>query len=362
MEKPVTGEVMAMKTFLPITFIAGMLLATAGGRARQEEPVKVFDAGAGANAPGWHEQSIPVADTQRWYRYYLPTNAAASPAVVVLLHGGTMSMRKQFERRVGGAHAWIEIADKEGFILLVPNGTNPETGDTRGDEQNWNDLRAEGSGRHARNDDVKFIRDLLDWTIATLHANPRRVYVTGASNGGMMTYRMVIDASDRIAAAAAFIATLPADLPGMKQPARPVPLMIVNGTDDPIMKWGGGHIPAGGPDQSSTPDTVAWWIKADHATTNGVTTEALPDTDPKDHCRVYRTLYPPESGGAPVLFYKIEGGGHAMPSREHQFREGPIIQKAFGLPRDVEGADLAWTFMKGFTSPQPGEDDPSLNP
>jgi polyhydroxybutyrate depolymerase len=325
-----------------------VLLAAATGCCCRAKPGTSNDAGGDPLAAGWHEQTMDVAGAERWYRYYVPSNAPSRPPVVVLLHGGKLSMRKMFESKVGGARGWRTLAEKEGFILVTPNGTQPKSGDTRGDDQMWNDLRSADAGRQSTSDDVRFISDLLDWAAATLHTDPRRAYVTGASNGGMMTYRLLVEIPERFAAAATFIATMPADLPRIKKPAQPVPLLISHGTKDPIIKWDGGNVP-GGMRMASSADTLAWWIQANHANAEGEATEALPDTDPEDRCLIYRTLYPALDGGAPVLFYKVEGGSHAMPSREHTFRKGPIITRTMGLARDVEGAEIAWEFMKQFT-------------
>jgi polyhydroxybutyrate depolymerase len=337
-----------MKRTLGFLLAVFPLLAVASGNKPHPVKVEVLAAAAEPRAAGWHEQTMDVAGVERVYRCYVPSNAPAHPAVVVLLHGGQQSMREIFDNKVGGARGWLTLAEHEGFLLLTPNGTNPENGDTMGDDQIWNDLRAPDSKRRSTNDDVRFVGQLLDWAAATLGADTNRAYVTGASNGGMMTYRLLVDTPERFAAGAAFVAALPGDLTRAHQPARPVPLMIANATKDPMIKWEGGFAP-GKLRIASTPDTLAWWIKANHANPDGAKEEALPDTDPKDKCRIYKTEYPALDGGAPVLFYRIEGGSHSMPSKQHLYREGPIIQKTLGLARDVEGAEIAWDFMKQFS-------------
>lgn len=301
-------------------------------------------------APGWHETGIETGGITRWFRYFVPSNLPPRPAAVLVLHGSKQGMRPMFTARDGGARAWIGLAETDGFLLVAPNGVNVENGDTRGESQNWNDLRPAGTKRRSTADDIAFIGALLDWLQTTCATDPRRVYVTGASNGGAMTYRLVLAMPERFAAAAAFVATLPAG-GGLTPPSRPVPLLIANGTADPIVKWDGGPVPGGGPVQLSTPETVAWWVKANRARMAPVAAEQLPDTDPKDRCRIVRELHPAGEGGAPVLFYRIEGGGHAMPSRLHGYREGPLVQDLLGIPRDAEGAALAWDFMKQFTAP-----------
>ena len=111
---------------------------------------------------GWSEESILHDDLTRWYRIYIPDPLPENPALVLYLHGGTLSMRSLFSPLVDGTKTWLEIAEGEDVILLVPNGVNPETGDTFGNDQNWNDLRPDQAAGQSTEDDVSFILALLD--------------------------------------------------------------------------------------------------------------------------------------------------------------------------------------------------------
>jgi poly(3-hydroxybutyrate) depolymerase len=92
-----------------------------------------------------------------------------------------------------------------------------------------------------------------------------------------------------------------------------------------------------------------WWIRANRAQGNGVREEALPDASPDDGCRIYRTLHPAQTGGAPVLFLKVQGGGHALPSRTHTLPDNAMVRRLIGpVCRDAEGAELAWEFMSRY--------------
>jgi polyhydroxybutyrate depolymerase len=300
--------------------------------------------------PGtWSEASIAVGGVDRWFRVYRPRTLAADAPAVVLLHGGTQSMRELFAARAGATRAWPEIAEREGFLLIVPNGTNVVTGDTRGDDQSWNDLRPADADRKSSADDVGFIVQLLDEMAREHRIDPRRTYVTGASNGGMMAYRLLVEVPERFAAAATFIAVLPADLSGIEPPAMPTPLLISNGTADPLVRWAGGPIRGRRTTMMSVADNLDWWIRANRADRQAAREEPLPDASADDGCRLTKTLYPPTPDGAPVLFLKVEGGGHALPSRGHRLPDTFIVRRLIGpLCRDAEGADIAWEFMSQF--------------
>jgi polyhydroxybutyrate depolymerase len=307
--------------------------------------------------PGWHEHQIKVGNVDRWFRVYRPQRLKPKAPAVLLLHGGTQSMRKIFQPSAGGTLAWLDIAEQEGIVLLVPNGTNSETGDPQGDRQNWQDLRATNTNTGAKADDVGFMRALLKLGQQNYAIDPSRIYVTGASNGGMMTYRLLVEMPESFAAGAAFIATLP-DSKTLPQPLLPTPLMIANGTDDPLVKWAGGNIP-GRPDRlMSTPATVDWWLQANRANIKQPQITTLPDLNPQDGCRIIKTAYTADPGGAPVMFYKVAGGGHDMPSTRQQSTPSRLQQRLIGSTcHDAEGAKLAWDFLKNYdrspTSPNP---------
>jgi hypothetical protein len=92
--------------------------------------------------PGWHDdQAISVDGTSRYYRYYVPEALTSPPPAVLFLHGGNRSMRTSMAPARNGAAAWPDVAEEHGFILIVPNGTDAQTGDAFGDEQVWNDCR-----------------------------------------------------------------------------------------------------------------------------------------------------------------------------------------------------------------------------
>lgn len=302
-----------------------------------------------ALAQGWRESSIAVGGSERWYRVYVPAALPKNAPLVLLLHGGGGGMRTLFRESGGGTREWVGVAEREKFLLLTPNGVSGKTGDTRSDHQNWNDLRSDPSESQSRADDVGFIRALLDHVGAAYGTDPARVYVTGASNGGIMTYRLIIEAPERFAAAAAFIAHLPRETDRLRQPARAVPLMMWSGTLDPLMKYDGGEIPGGRGAVRSARETVAWWVQANRTDSERAQAEVLADLAPDDGCRVERTTYPAGPGGAPVVFYRAAGGGHTVPTRKAVPRAGPLRQRLIGPTcRDVEGAELAWAFLQTF--------------
>ncbi|NQS90942.1 MAG: prolyl oligopeptidase family serine peptidase, partial [Chloroflexi bacterium] len=268
-------------------------------------------------------------------------------ALVLYLHGGTLSMRSLFSPLVDGTDRWFSIAEQEGVVLLVPNGVSAETGDTYGDDQNWNDLRPDTAAGQTTVNDVGFLMALLDKVSGELPIDEARMYVTGASNGGFMTYRLLIEQPDSFAAGAAFIANLPAPTENLPLPNSPTPLLIVNGTERPLVPWEGGMV---GKDRGwviSTQETVDWWVEANQADSVHSISKILPDINPEDGCQVRMDYYPAGENGAPVLFYALLGGGHTMPSTNPPGLVLNLLGRILGpVCREVDGVDLAWEFFQ----------------
>lgn len=300
--------------------------------------------------PNWIESSIESGGLTRWYRVYTPDPLPEDSSIVLYLHGGTLSMRSILSPLADSTSTWPEIAEQEGVVLVVPNGVNPETGDTYGNDQNWNDLRQDGAAGQHQVDDVGFLLALLDKIESDLGLTQPQIFVTGASNGGFMTYRLLIEAPERFAAGAAFIANLP-DIGGsLSHPKQPTPLMIANGTDDPLVPWDGGMVGKNRGMVISAEETVEWWIKANGADPGRVEVLLLPDLAPDDDCRIERKYFPPSSDGAPVLFYSFLGGGHTLPTVAEPGWFERLSSRLLGpVCHDADGILLAWDFFSEFS-------------
>jgi polyhydroxybutyrate depolymerase len=297
---------------------------------------------------GLLERSIQVGAATRWLLVQPPVDPSRPAPVIVLLHGGTLSMRRSFATNAGATRGWPSVARRENALLLVPNATNPKTGDPASDDQVWNDLRR-GVNRESSADDVSFILAMLDWAHETYTTDRSRVYVTGGSNGGMMTFRLLMEAPERFAAAATFVASLPDDDALLVRPARPTPLLIAHGTADPLVKWDGGDIAGGRGRMRSASASVAWWIAANKASPEPAVTSTLPHRNPKDKCVIEMKRHAPQANGAVVEAYTMVGGGHAIPSARYPIPDNLITRRYIGaVCQDAEGAELAWTFMSRY--------------
>lgn len=301
---------------------------------------------ASATAGSWQEHRVEVGGKSRLYQVYRPTNMREGAPAVMVLHGGGQSMRKVFGEQGGATLVWVDIAERDGVVLIAPNGTDRRTGNPFGDKQTWNDFRDQPSVKNV--DDVAFLRRVIVDETRALKLDPKRIYVTGASNGGMMTFRMLIEAPELFAAGAAFIANLPEGAQLLPRPSRPTPLMIVNGTKDPLVKWEGGIVAR---DEergatASTKETVAWWVAANRANPQVTRSETMPDINRGDSCQITLDVHGANRNGAPVWLYTAIGGGHTMPSIRYDAPDSRIVRRLIGTAcKDAEGAELAWRFF-----------------
>ncbi|MGY9056578.1 MAG: alpha/beta hydrolase family esterase [Alphaproteobacteria bacterium] len=301
-------------------------------------------------------RQLPHDGQIRYFLEHVPQNVKDRPvvmadrhAVVIDLHGGNGGMRRAFAHARSPHWGWLRLADEHGFLLLVPNGTNRLAGATNSDRQAWHDLRKSWDTRHHNPDDVGFLTALADWAVTERSADPKRIYVTGASNGGMMTFRLLIERPSVFAAGAAFIATLPVD--GVPLPTAARPVMIMNGTADPAVPWGGGRLFKSVDVLRSSITTVDYWLEVHGLSGQPGTPTFLPDLAPEDGCRIVRRDYnirgrEPSTQPPLVRFYTMHGAGHWIPTRQ-QWPLPAQVREWRGAPcNDADGPALAWAFLR----------------
>jgi polyhydroxybutyrate depolymerase len=269
----------------------------------------------------------------RFYDAFLPERLEPGGALLIVFHGGTLSN----ESLRGGASAELfRVADDSGAVVLLPNGTDGSGATGSSGSFNWNDCRSDAGPASTTADDVGFVSALIDVAIRDHAIDPTRVYALGASNGGLMTYRLLFELSDRIAAGAAAIANLPANSECRAEPAEPRSVLIMNGTADPIMPFDGGNVALNRGAIVSSDATRDFW-RDFLGTADEPQVLDYPDLDPDDGGTVRREVWAGGRADTEVRYYRVEGGGHNLPSIA--FPQGTAQNN------DVEAVTEMWSFL-----------------
>ena len=266
---------------------------------------------------------------ERMATLHQPSKRPAGPApLIVALHGLGQSIEV--------LHDWLHLdaaAEHTGFNVVYPEAIG----------RKWNygrpikDPQPTVNGKTV--DDVGFIRSLLDGLVSMKVADPARIYVTGMSRGGLMTYTLVCALSNRIAAAAPLISGMTDRQREDCRPTRPVPMMVIAGTNDESQWYDGIVTPAGR--LLSIPETMEYWrVK------NGCTEETaawLPHRDESDPTRVRLFEWSRCRDNAQLKLYRVSNGGHQLPSFSKIDEQ---TTKLFGLRNhDIETADEIAKFV-----------------
>ena len=199
-------------------------------------------------------------------------------------------------------------------------------------------------------DDVAFITKLIEKYVGDGSADPKHIYITGVSNGGAMTMTLVCARADLFAAGASVIMNLADESAGVCHPTRPVPMLVMNGTADPLIPYEGGRgssrFAADG--YWSTEKTVAFWRKINGCEENDAASTDLEDRDTADDSTATRVeSHCPE--GRDVVLYRINDGGHRMPGSFNDTRFPRMVNYMLGPQNhDIDGAETIWAFFKRF--------------
>lgn len=253
--------------------------------------------------------------------------------LVLVMHGASGSA--DFALHKDG---WAKESDKEGFICVAPEGLGVAfprfASNARTNPAMWNSGQLNPGSPRAAVDDVAFIRQLLDELKKKLPYDETRVYCTGHSNGGGMTFRLATEIPERFAAVATVAGLVAVENP---RPKKALPTLYILGTKDPIMPMAGGEVkhPWGSRQNPPIADLLAKWADAIGCEKQGKTITT------KGEMRTVE--YPSKTKGGPaltVLF--LEGHGHHWPGAIRSLPEsmiGPITSK-------IDATDTIWQYFK----------------
>jgi polyhydroxybutyrate depolymerase len=277
------------------------------------------------------EQHLVADGRQRSYLVHLPPqyDSQTRLPLVIMLHP-----RSDYARQFEVYSGMSAKADREGFVVVYPNGT----GDEADPALSWNAGFCCGYPLLHDLDDVGFIQKLLDQLLTQYAINPRKVFVAGWSNGGMLAYRLAAELPDRLAA----IATDAASIGGqtkefipyytVPQPKDRLPVLVLHGRIDPVVPYAGGLNTMGDATFTSVRDSIAFWAEHNRCS-------EPPAEEYLDIRGIVRTTYAHCADDTNVVLYTVPDGGHVY--------FGGLQELLTNLrSRNIYATDIIWDFFK----------------
>lgn len=337
------------------------------------------------------KEKVTVDDVDRNFMVRLPKGYDATKhyPVVILLHG--MSQDADDIERLT---RFDELADKDGIIAVYPIamhgrwnvGVRPQQsqrstgvgpgrrrgggggypgggypgggggypgggGQRRGQDPQSQDPQSNDPSqdrRAAPADDIAFFNQMLDQLGTKFSVDTTRIYAAGLSEGGFMSLRVGCALSDRIAAVAALGAAMPKTM--ICVPTRPVPLVMINGTSDPIVPYGGGTEHNRNLSVISVEDSAKAWARIDRCAEKPDKSKL--SAQAKGGMETKVDTYNGCQHDAQVVLYSVKGAGNTWPGGEQYEAEKTIGKTS----QDLNADEVIWKFFATRTLPAAASD------
>ncbi|MFC2110920.1 PHB depolymerase family esterase [Bacteroidota bacterium] len=231
---------------------------------------------------------------QREYMLFVPSAYNTNTAVPLVFcfhgHGDTAANIMSYTN-------FHLIADTANFIVIYPQGTLFQG------NSHWN-VASWSAGSNV--DDVGFINSLLDSISNAYNIDSTRVYCTGMSNGGFMSFLLACQLSDKIAAIASVAGSMSMQTQNACNPLHPTPVLQIHGDADNSIPYNGNTW------SKSINDMLQYWINHNNCNASP-TTIAVPDINQFDGSTAEYIIYDGGDNGTTVEHFKVIGGGHDWP-------------------------------------------------
>ena len=269
-----------------------------------DDPMRVsFD--PEGNPPADGLQTLEVDGVERQYLLTVPEIYSGEEAVPLLLN--LHPLRGTAQGQLAASRLDV-VAEREGFILVSPQGVNGV----------WT---VTGFPISNGADDFGFITALIDDLSDTYNIDPDRIYATGFSQGGFLAFDLACSFGELFAAIAPVSAAMTPPMAQSCAPGRRFPVLQTHGTADAQI------------DYENAQTAIQWWVTSNGANTTPEVT-ALPDTFPDNGTTVERYVYANPVTGIGVEHLRIEGGGHVWPGSDGD--------------SDIDMAEEVWSFLSRF--------------
>jgi polyhydroxybutyrate depolymerase len=251
---------------------------------------------------------------------------------VVVMHGAG---ENGAQMRIETGYGFERLADEHGFAVVYPNAY----------EGYWDvcTIAEDVSANGLNIDDVGFLMGMVDKLLSEISVDPGRVFAAGSSRGGFMAFRLALEAPSRFRAVAAVSANVPSPENFKCKPAgQGTPsVMIMNGTDDPLVPFDGGSVSLFGlfyrlGKVRSSRESGQYFADLNHITG----TPERNETQVAGGVRVEHVLWRNNSN-VEVELVAIHGGGHGIPQ---PYRRRPRLLGP--SPMEPNGPAMIWAFFE----------------
>ena len=253
----------------------------------------------------------------RKYIMYIPASYTGDEPVPLLFnfHGFTSNATQQMF--YGN---FQPIADREGFIIVHPEGTI-FNGNTH--------FNVGGFTAGSTVDDVGFTEAMIDKFSDEMNIDSKRIYSTGMSNGGFMSFLLACQLSDKIAAVASVTGSMTPEIFNNCDAQHQTPVLQIHGTIDRTVPYNGAIW------SKSIDEVIEYWVNFNNCETVSTQTD-IPDTNPSDGSTAEHFVYANGDAGATTEHIKITGGQHTWPGAFLNFP---------GTNLDFNASDEVWKFF-----------------
>lgn len=257
---------------------------------------------------------------QREYILYVPSNYTGTTEVPLVFNFHGYGSTHNEQMNYGDFRA---LSEQEGFLIAHPLGTVDSNGNTHFNV-GWGTSTV---------DDVGFTSALIDELSSNYMVDQKRIYSTGMSNGGFISYKLACELSDKIAAVASVTGTMTVGQQNNCTTTHPVPIMEIHGTNDTTVPYGGNS------GFESVDNVLNFWSNATNTDATPTMT-AIEDTNTTDNSTVEYYVYANGDNGVQIEHFKIINGGHTWPGS--RFEIGPVTNK------DIDASAEIWKFFSKF--------------
>ncbi|SEP99564.1 polyhydroxybutyrate depolymerase [Thalassovita taeanensis] len=269
------------------------------------------------------QHRIMVDGLARHFLLYTPKTAPVSHTMplVVVLHGAGGTGQQIMKNTRG---RFNDLAERHGFLVAYPDATNKV----------WDIGEGSVTARtRTQQDDLAFFAHMVAGIAAAHPVDLRRVYATGMSRGGQMSYFLGCSRPRLFRAVAAVAMPLPDFLEGTCRGGAPLPVLVMNGTADPIVPYEGGPLTLGRKDRGQvfSTDATMQMFRTRNRCANKVTARRIGQVQRYDW----------QGCAAPTVLYRVNGGGHTWPSG----RSGVAPRMVGRTNVDINAADEIWEFF-----------------